>query len=943
MFFGDNEIGCKKILIALSAMLFLLFIIGSVCASENATYDINVSDSYDIENDSDYTLNETESDDNNSTLNYENKRVYESTKVKYSYSCQRYTIGKIEYPVGLYDLVRYDGVRYIEPKYGSPVKLRVYTGNTYKNYQARVGDEGFAHIKISDLSIGLHKVVIYYGNVEKGSSSIRIIKSAAKVYAPSKVIKYDKNEYYNIRVIDSHGNAAKNVLIRVNVFTADKIKTYLIRTNYNGFAKIRAGDLSLGVNRIIIKTADSRYAFYKTTNIVVKNSVLKTPQRIYAIAPACTNQYRDNAYFRIDVKDCYYSAVKNLVLKVKVFTGKKYKILTLKTNSNGIANFNTKSLSIGAHRIYISTANKNYKLNRYSQVIVKRNVKSNTIEPTKLKQLNYYPKGNDSYIKLTWISKPGSAYQILKKINGKYHIVSTVIAKSTNQAFIEKAVNKKFATYSVRELIEDGNKRIVGSWDHKGLKMIKSTKVKVNFLNLKATISWNKVAGATHYKILRKIGFEGKYRCIATVNSNKLKYVDWYYKSPKALSNFLKSETFIDPSINILFYTVRACNIQKVGNTQKSSMGLYLKDGDFHLEAPTIVSLKRNKITWGEVPNAKGYYILKKDYKSRSWEIIAKAKNTNSPTPSLEIGEIDEYAYYSVRAFSVRNGEMIYSNFDKGFTLRYFSHDNSANKILFIGDSITYGLPYLKKSERHIFSFPHRISQLTGCTIYNPSVLGSTYHDLGRNPDGSNVQSTNVYRYRIPRQVVDPISTGHRPILWNKLDTAKNSAGISNTKLSDYDIVVLSAGINDYTDNSRLGHINTKNMFYFNGGINHIMDKIEKASRYRVSKGLSPIKVVFVDLFYSNLVYQHYKAVNRDITPNSIGLTLADYQKELNKQFVKWSKSDLELFRFKTRSYDIVNAANWKYKNADNLHFSKFTGGQFGNALAQFLVKNVFE
>ena len=33
------------------------------------------------------------------------------------------------------------------------------------------------------------------------------------------------------------------------------------------------------------------------------------------------------------------------------------------------------SLSIGVHRIYISTANKNYKLNRYSQVIIKRNVK----------------------------------------------------------------------------------------------------------------------------------------------------------------------------------------------------------------------------------------------------------------------------------------------------------------------------------------------------------------------------------------------------------------------------------------------------------------------------------------------------------------------------------------------------------------------------------------
>lgn len=943
MLFGDSEIGCKRVVIVFSAMLFLLFIVGSVCASENVTNDMNVSDSYDVENDSDYELTENQSDEDNSTLNYENERVYESTHVKYSHSCQRFTSGIIEYKVGFYDLVRYDGVRYIEPKYGSPLKLRVYTGYHYKDYLASVSNDGVAHFKIPNLSIGLHKVVIYHNNVKKGTSSIRIIKSAAKVYAPPKVMKYSKNAYYNIRVIDSHGNAAKNAFLRVNVFTTNKTKTHLICTNYYGFAKIRISELSAGVNRIIIKTADSRYAFYKTTKVVVNASVLKTPERIYAIAPAGTNQYNADAYFRITVKDCYYSAVKNLVLKVKVFTGGKYKTVTLKTNSNGIASYNTKSLSIGVHRIYISTANKNYKLNRYSQVIIKRNVQSNTLEPTKLKQLNYYPNGNDSYIKLTWMSKPGSTYQILKKSDGNYRIVSKVIAKSANQIFIEKADNKTFTTYSVRELIADGNKHIVGPWDKEGLKMINSTNIDVDFQNLKAEISWNKVVGATHYKIFRKIGSEGKYQCIATVGSKALKYIDWYYKSSKELSQLLKADVFIDPSINKLFYTVRACNIQKVSNIQKSSWGFFLNDGVFHLEAPTIVYLKQNNITWGEVPNAKGYNILKRDYESESWEIIAEANNTNSLTQSLEIGEIDEYAYYSVQAFSIRNGEMIYSDFDKGFTLRYFSQDNSTNKILFIGDSITYGSPYLTKSDRHIFSFPHRISQLTGSTIYNPSVPRSTYHDLGTNPDGSNVESGNIYRYRIPREVVDPISTGQCPVRSDSLDTANNSAGISNTTISDYDIVVLSAGVNDYIDSSRLGTINTTNTYYFNGGINHVMNKIENASRYRVSQGLSPIKVVFVDLFYSDFKYPFYKTVNLDKTPNSVGLTLADYQKELNKQFVKWSGSDLELFKFKTRSYGIVNAANCKYTTADNLHFTKFTYGQYGNALAQFLVENVFE
>ncbi len=932
MLFGNNKIRFERILIVFLAMLFLLFMTGSVCASENVSYDMNISDSYDIENNSGYVLNENDLGENNSTQYYGEDRVYESTHVKYSSSCQKFTSGKIEYNVKLYDFVRYGGVRYIEPKYGSIIKLKVYTGNHYKNYQARVSDDGIAHIKIPNLNIGLHKVEIYHDNVKKGSSSIKIIKSVAKVYGPAKFIKYGKTAY--MRVIDSYGRIVKNVLLKVNVSTGNKVKTYRIRTDNGGFASFKVDGLSYGRHKIVITTADSRYVFYKATKILVKKTVQKHPKKLYAIANTVTNQYKHNAYFEIRVNDCYYFAVKNLVLKMKIFTDNKYKTVTLKTNSKGIARYNTKALSIGSHKIDISNVNKKYILNKYSKIIIKRNI-GFKIEPTKLKLLTYSP---NHYIKLTWMSKPGSTYQILKKSDGDYHIVSTVIAKSENQFFMEKVDNKILATYSVRELITNGNKNIVGSWDMGGLKMIDSPHVDVDFQNLKAKISWNAIGGATKYKILRKIGFEGEYSCIATVDSKKLTYTDWYYKSPDKLSQLLNKETFIDPNSNNLFYTVRACKIQKINDVQKSSMGLYLKDGDFHLESPTIVHIKENNITWGEVLNAKGYYILKKDNENGLWEKIAEVNNTNSVVQSFEIGEVDNDAYYSVQAFSIKNGELIRSGYDKGFTLKYFSH-NSTNKILFIGDSITHGSPYRYLYELSgIFSFPYRVSQLTGCTFYNPSVAGSTYHDLGIKSDGSNVNK----RCSIPREVMDPISIGQLPARWKKEGTAKNSEGISHTKLSDYNIVVLSAGLNDYSDNSKLGSINTKDTFYFNGGINYIMNLIKNASKYRVSMGLSPIKVVFMDLFLSNLKKPYYTPINRDTSPNSMGLTLVDYQKELDKQFYKWSKSDLEVFKFKTRSYNIVNGNNYMHTTADNQHFTKFTYGQYGNELTKFLVENVF-
>ena len=71
-----------------------------------------------------------------------------------------------------------------------------------------------------------------------------------------------------------------------------------------------------------------------------------------------------------------------------------------------------------------------------------------------------------------------------------------------------------------------------------------------------------------------------------------------------------------------------------------------------------------------------------------------------------------------------------------------------------------------------------------------------------------------------------------------------------------------------------------------------------------------------------------------------------DYQDALWAQYNKWqSQSDgiLSFYNFKTREYDIVNSDNSPYTASDNLHFTKFTYGQYGNAFAQFLLENVFD
>ena len=188
---------------------------------------------------------------------------------------------------------------------------------------------------------------------------------------------------------------------------------------------------------------------------------------------------------------------------------------------------------------------------------------------------------------------------------------------------------------------------------------------------------------------------------------------------------------------------------------------MYYLDGDFHLETPTISSLNETMIKWAKVTNAEGYLILKKDNGSDIWEEIYDVPALDSLMQSLEISGIDKNAYYAVQDYSTKNGEKVFSDFEKGFSLKDFDPiEYAKEKILYFGDSITHGSPYDNAAYQHVFSIPYRVAQLLGCVYYNPSIPGSTYHDLGQYENGSNVENTNFYRYRITREVVDAISEG---------------------------------------------------------------------------------------------------------------------------------------------------------------------------------------
>ena len=97
----------------------------------------------------------------------------------------------------------------------------------------------------------------------------------------------------------------------------------------------------------------------------VKKIATKTEADIVAF------KYKSNNYFKVEIEDRYDDIpIKNVKVKLKIYTGSKSKTYIVKTNSRGIAKFNTKNLNPGSHKVVITSADERYKINKVSKIII---------------------------------------------------------------------------------------------------------------------------------------------------------------------------------------------------------------------------------------------------------------------------------------------------------------------------------------------------------------------------------------------------------------------------------------------------------------------------------------------------------------------------------------------------------------------------------------------
>lgn len=180
---------------------------------------------------------------------------------------------------------------------------------------------------------------------------------------------YNSGKYYSVKLLNKNTNAAAgNVRLYVVVLkNGYYYNDFHIVTDLNGVAKVKLSNLGVGNYKFSFVSGeiDSIFSLSEKTS---KIKINKAPTKVKA--HKVTNKYKKSKYFKVTVKS-YNKPLKNVKVKVKVFTGKKSKIYKIKTNKKGVAKLNTKKLSKGNHKVIISSGNNNYKISAKSKITIK--------------------------------------------------------------------------------------------------------------------------------------------------------------------------------------------------------------------------------------------------------------------------------------------------------------------------------------------------------------------------------------------------------------------------------------------------------------------------------------------------------------------------------------------------------------------------------------------
>jgi hypothetical protein len=244
---------------------------------------------------------------------------------------------------------------------GAYVHIKVYVTSSKFEEIVRQTDKDGKITFTATLAVGSHKLIVSMadnrydgGEVTK---TIKVKKASAKITAKKVTAYYKGGKYFTVKLTNSKSKKPiYNAKINIKVYVSkNRYYNYNGNTGLNGKIKLSLDNLAPGKYKVVVSGADSKSFSAKevTTKIVIK----KAPTKL--TAKKVTAKKGAKKYFKVKAKNKKTKKpISKLKLKVKVYTGKKYKTYTIKTNKKGIAKLSVKKLKVGKHKVLVKSADK---------------------------------------------------------------------------------------------------------------------------------------------------------------------------------------------------------------------------------------------------------------------------------------------------------------------------------------------------------------------------------------------------------------------------------------------------------------------------------------------------------------------------------------------------------------------------------------------------------
>ena len=233
-------------------------------------------------------------------------------------------------------------------------------------------------ITVSGLNVGTYTLRVTSTpdsdhDASEGTVGITVKKATAVLNAQKITVALKKGTAWTITLVDSKtSKPIANMNINLKVYTGKKYKTYTVKTNSKGQASFKTSGLSKGTHKVVVSASHSQYNFNTLTSSI---KVIKPKKLTFKVTRKTA---KDGATLSITVK-YKKKPVNGVKIKLLIYTGKKYKTVTLKTKKvgkyKGVAGYGTNKLTVGKHKVKIVPAAIKYKGSKTTSMKILKSAK----------------------------------------------------------------------------------------------------------------------------------------------------------------------------------------------------------------------------------------------------------------------------------------------------------------------------------------------------------------------------------------------------------------------------------------------------------------------------------------------------------------------------------------------------------------------------------------